>query len=440
MIYTEHEYLAHHGVDKQKWGHRNGPPYPLNPEQMTSAQKKANANEGWFKRKLREAKEAKQAKKEAKEAKKVEEKLAKQAHKQGRLSEQERKEVYDKADIKTAYQHASEYSNRDLQSIMERYEMQQALSQKVANISYKEKMKGKEKIDVAAKYLESAANIGRKAVDIYNIAAAVGNALGDKEWKPIRIGEFPKSKNKDDSRLSDDKRQQLFRDADIMEAYKYRGDLTNKDLKNIMDRKNIYDRLAKEVSGKKTTDNSRQQNVQNKNQNNKQQNNHNGQQNDQKSNKKDNNTDYKTTYDSYKNKYKNSTYEEFNKKSLDFTKEDSSKNTSSEKKSNDTKPSSTIKTQKVSSSTVKDNAKKGENWLFSSGLGGSVGYSGSNYKNDFSSNVKLDYSKNFVKDEHGNSYRMISTGGKMSDIDANYMNNGVEWLNSTGWSVDWSKK
>ena len=45
MIYTEHEYLAHHGVDKQKWGHRNGPPYPLSDGSHSASEKKA----GWRK-------------------------------------------------------------------------------------------------------------------------------------------------------------------------------------------------------------------------------------------------------------------------------------------------------------------------------------------------------------------------------------------------------
>jgi len=33
--------LSHHGIKGQKWGHRNGPPYPLNPEDHSAAEKKA---------------------------------------------------------------------------------------------------------------------------------------------------------------------------------------------------------------------------------------------------------------------------------------------------------------------------------------------------------------------------------------------------------------
>lgn len=35
-------YLAHHGIEGQKWGKRNGPPYPLDPEDHSAAEKKAN--------------------------------------------------------------------------------------------------------------------------------------------------------------------------------------------------------------------------------------------------------------------------------------------------------------------------------------------------------------------------------------------------------------
>lgn len=34
-------YLSHHGIQGQKWGHRNGPPYPLKPEMHSKAEKVA---------------------------------------------------------------------------------------------------------------------------------------------------------------------------------------------------------------------------------------------------------------------------------------------------------------------------------------------------------------------------------------------------------------
>lgn len=37
----ETTYIAHHGIKGQKWGDRNGPPYPLEPSDHSSAEKKA---------------------------------------------------------------------------------------------------------------------------------------------------------------------------------------------------------------------------------------------------------------------------------------------------------------------------------------------------------------------------------------------------------------
>ena len=39
------EYLAHHGIRGQKWGVRNGPPYPLGEKDHSASEKKA----GWQK-------------------------------------------------------------------------------------------------------------------------------------------------------------------------------------------------------------------------------------------------------------------------------------------------------------------------------------------------------------------------------------------------------
>ena len=42
------EYLAHHGILGQKWGQRNGPPYPLNPEDHSKAEKEASKKAGFY--------------------------------------------------------------------------------------------------------------------------------------------------------------------------------------------------------------------------------------------------------------------------------------------------------------------------------------------------------------------------------------------------------
>lgn len=36
-------YLKHHGIEGQRWGKRNGPPYPLDAEDYSAAEKRANS-------------------------------------------------------------------------------------------------------------------------------------------------------------------------------------------------------------------------------------------------------------------------------------------------------------------------------------------------------------------------------------------------------------
>ena len=38
-------YLIHHGIDGQKWGVRNGPPYPLDANDLSAAERKADTGE-----------------------------------------------------------------------------------------------------------------------------------------------------------------------------------------------------------------------------------------------------------------------------------------------------------------------------------------------------------------------------------------------------------
>lgn len=66
------DFLAHHGILGQKWGHRNGPPYPLNSGAHSAAEKKA----GWrksFKNKADSIKQKTKEKLEEKKKKKKEE-------------------------------------------------------------------------------------------------------------------------------------------------------------------------------------------------------------------------------------------------------------------------------------------------------------------------------------------------------------------------------
>ena len=46
VIKTDSDYLAHHGIPGQKWGERNGPPYPLGSGQKSYQEKKLSKGKG----------------------------------------------------------------------------------------------------------------------------------------------------------------------------------------------------------------------------------------------------------------------------------------------------------------------------------------------------------------------------------------------------------
>lgn len=70
-------YLVHHGIKEQKWGSRNGPPYPLEPSMHSAAEKKAEAKANYRIQKITNGdvegakREYKKAKAEAKQEKKI---------------------------------------------------------------------------------------------------------------------------------------------------------------------------------------------------------------------------------------------------------------------------------------------------------------------------------------------------------------------------------
>lgn len=208
MIYTLNEYthLEHHGIENQRWGDRNGPPYPLEPDQMTAAQQRANANEGWFKRKKREAAEKKEAERQEKiaekerkiKAKKLKKNLARAARKYG-LNQEKKNEIIRKGDVAKAHKYKDAFSQKEIADLLERKRLNDMLDMEVSKISQRQKENGIRKFETMGRYLNTVVGVGKAGVDLYNIYAGVSNALmgTNKSLISLNPGDRNKDKNKD---------------------------------------------------------------------------------------------------------------------------------------------------------------------------------------------------------------------------------------------------
>lgn len=208
MIYTLNEYthLEHHGIENQRWGDRNGPPYPLKPDQMTAAQQRANANEGWFKRKKREAAEKKEAERQEKiaekerkiKAKKLKKNLARAARKYG-LNQEKKNEIIRKGDVEKAHKYKDAFSQKEIADLLERKRLNDMLDMEVSKISQRQKEDGIRKFETMGRYLNTVVGVGKAGVDLYNIYAGVSNALmgTNKSLISLNPGDRNKDKNKD---------------------------------------------------------------------------------------------------------------------------------------------------------------------------------------------------------------------------------------------------
>lgn len=198
------DYIAHHGILGQKWGDKNGPPYPLGSGDHSSAEKKAasaagikvgkNSGKGDINNvknkpkqnlleKMKTDKQRKQALEKAREAKakKAEEKAAAEAH------EAERKKALDSGDYKEIQKYANESSYEELQRAVNKANVMQQLNQKVVD-SEPVKPSVMDQIDKAADMVGKATNAATKGIGAWNKFAEVYNTFADPDSMLPEIG------------------------------------------------------------------------------------------------------------------------------------------------------------------------------------------------------------------------------------------------------------
>lgn len=172
----DRNFLSHHGIQDQRWGQRNGPPYPLNKEGRSKFRKQ---------RKLE--KKAEKLKKEE-EAKK-----AAQEKKQAKL-DAEKERILKSGTAREAMQYKGMWTNSELRTITDRIDLEVKLS----TMASKEVKTRMDKIEDVAKMVGRWTDVTEKGIGAYNAMAKIYNATqqnkeGGKRLPVVSGGKNPGS-------------------------------------------------------------------------------------------------------------------------------------------------------------------------------------------------------------------------------------------------------
>lgn len=237
--YYEDHYFAHHGILGQRHGVRNGPPYPLDPEDHSAREKKA----GWIKSlKTRhvERKKKKQRQKALEKARVAKAEKAKQAELQRKFDE-EKEKVLRSGSASEILKYKGQMTNAEMQTAIDRIDKESRLY----GLSQKEQKTAWDKLDNIFDKVGKATNWVNKAADAYTAV--------DKLLKKFNGGD-------DDEDLL----QKAIKSGDLDMINKYKRKMTFGQLAQAINKYNKereLDELLKQAkAGKKTDDNSEEQN------------------------------------------------------------------------------------------------------------------------------------------------------------------------------------
>lgn len=136
FVALRHSEFAHHGIQGQKWGEKNGPPYPLNRSDYSSAEKRKNpvGNSGSekenaisrIKNRVSEANKARVARKAEEDTRKKEEakrKAEEDARKRTEEAAAERQKDINSGDPDKVYKHLNSLTKSEFDQAMSRIDM-----------------------------------------------------------------------------------------------------------------------------------------------------------------------------------------------------------------------------------------------------------------------------------------------------------------------------
>lgn len=182
--YAQIDYLSHHGILGQKWGKKNGPPYPLGQGDHSTSQVKAAKAAG-----ISVGSSSDKGSIDNVETKKDTESRVE--------TPEERKANKDKAvksgDLKQIRKYRDDMTNNELKDAMDRI----GLNKKLSDIDVPPSML--DRVEKVANTVDRVVTIAGKGIKAYNLVATVHNSLEkdpDKKWIKIDNGGDKKKENK----------------------------------------------------------------------------------------------------------------------------------------------------------------------------------------------------------------------------------------------------
>jgi hypothetical protein len=214
--------LYHFGILGQKWGHKNGPPYPLDAEDHSAAEKKAK-KKSWSERRA----EKKKKKTQQKNLKK-----ARKAQQEKRDAAKKKEEILKKGSAADIAKIKDQLTAEDYRDVFTRLDNEDKLNQRI-NRNMKT---GQEKFNTIVSTVGTLALASQNAINLYNNGAKVYNAFNKAGKKAPIIGESRETQEQKLKKYLTDK-------ADIDTVAKNKEKLNNKELNMALQRFKTMDAI-----------------------------------------------------------------------------------------------------------------------------------------------------------------------------------------------------
>lgn len=229
--YEDHYSFAHHGILGQKWGDKNGPPYPLDPGDHSAKEKKA----GWVKslKNYHAEKKKKKQRKKALEKARVALAEKKKQEELKRKFEADKEKVLRSGKASEILKYKGQMTNDEMEYAIQRINKEERLY----GLSEKEHKTAMDKIDGIFKKVGTATDWVNKAVNAYDAIDKLTSRLS----------------GEDENKILDD----VVKSGNLNKIMAYKDKLSNNQLNDAVNRynrerelTNLFDKMKNNTEAK----------------------------------------------------------------------------------------------------------------------------------------------------------------------------------------------